>query len=103
VLAISGITETITIADEAPVIESARSQITATVSEAEVAALPMNGRNFLDLAVLVPGVAPANIASTSSFPKRPRFLASRYRSAASAISRTTLSSMDCPPTTMPPD
>ena len=69
VLAIAGITETIMIADEAPVIESARSQIAATVSEAEVAALPMNGRNFLDLAVLVPGVAPANIASTQLFPE----------------------------------
>ena len=50
-------------------IESARSQIAATVSEAEVAALPMNGRNFLDLALLVPGVAPANIASTQLFPE----------------------------------
>jgi len=54
---------------ELPVVEAARSQIAATVSEAEVAALPMNGRNFLDLAVLVPGVAPANIASTQLFPE----------------------------------
>ena len=54
---------------EAPVIESARSQIAATVSEAEVAALPMNGRNFLELALLVPGVAPTNIASTQLFPE----------------------------------
>ena len=68
-LAVANISETIVIVDEAPVIESARSQIAATVSEAEVAALPMNGRNFLDLAVLVPGVAPANIASTQLFPE----------------------------------
>ena len=69
VLAVANISETIVIVDEAPVIESARSQIAATVSEAEVAALPMNGRNFLELAVLVPGVAPANIASTQLFPE----------------------------------
>ena len=50
-------------------LESARSQIATTVSDEEVAALPMNGRNFLDLAVLVPGVAPANIASTQLFPE----------------------------------
>ena len=69
VLAIANISETVTIVEEGPVIESARSQIAATVSEAEVSALPMNGRNFLDLAVLVPGVAPANIASTQLFPE----------------------------------
>ena len=59
----------VTVTAEAPVIEAARSQIAATVLEAEVAALPMNGRNFLDLALLVPGVAPANIASTQLFPE----------------------------------
>ena len=69
VLSIANLEETITIVDEAPVIESARSQIAATVSEGEVAALPMNGRNFLDLALLAPGVAPANIGSTQLFPE----------------------------------
>ncbi len=69
VLQIAALEQTIVISDEAPVIESARSQIAATVSEAEMAALPMNGRNFLDLALLVPGVAPANIASTQLFPE----------------------------------
>jgi outer membrane receptor protein involved in Fe transport len=69
VLAIAGFTETITITDEVPVIESARSQLATTVSEKEVAALPMNGRNFLDLALLAPGVAPTNIASTQLFPE----------------------------------
>jgi len=59
----------ITVTAETPVIESARSQIAATVSETEVAALPMNGRNFLDIAVLVPGVAPANVNSTQLFPE----------------------------------
>jgi len=68
-LSVASINETVVIVNEAPVLESARSQIAATVSDAEVAALPMNGRNFLDLAVLVPGVAPANIASTQLFPE----------------------------------
>ena len=48
-------------------IEAARSQIAATVSLDEVQATPLNGRNFLDLGLLAPGVSPANVASTQLF------------------------------------
>lgn len=68
-LALSGVESNVTVMAEAPVLEAARSQIAATVSEAEVKALPMNGRNFLELALLVPGVSPTNIASTQLFPE----------------------------------
>jgi hypothetical protein len=69
VMSIANLTETIILVHDAPVVETARSQIAATVTEQEAAALPMNGRNFLDLALLVPGVAPTNIASTQLFPE----------------------------------
>ena len=49
------------------VLETARSQIAGTVPQAEVQSLPMNGRNFLDLALLVPGVSPTNTNSTQLF------------------------------------
>ncbi|MEY4094095.1 MAG: hypothetical protein RLZZ53_1294 [Acidobacteriota bacterium] len=68
-LALAGVESNVLVTAEAPVIETARSQIAATVPEAEVAALPMNGRNFLDIALLVPGVSPTNIASTQLFPE----------------------------------
>ena len=68
-LALAGVESTVVVTTAAPVIEAARSQIAATVPEAEAAALPMNGRNFLELALLVPGVAPTNIASTQLFPE----------------------------------
>ena len=68
-LKVANLQETITIIDEAPLIDTARTQVAATISQAEVEALPMNGRNFLDLALLTPGVAPANIASTQLFPE----------------------------------
>jgi hypothetical protein len=68
-LAVGSLESTVTVTADAAVLEAARSQIAATVSDTEVAALPMNGRNFLDVALLVPGVAPANIASTQLFPE----------------------------------
>ena len=48
-------------------LETARSQIAGTVPQAEIQNLPMNGRNFLDLALLVPGVSPTNTNSTQLF------------------------------------
>ena len=59
----------VTVTGEATVLEAARSQIAGTVSEPEVRSLPMNGRNFLELALLVPGVSPTNVASTQLFPE----------------------------------
>ena len=68
-LSVSGIDTNVTVTADATVLEAARSQIAATVSEAEVRSLPMNGRNFLELALLVPGVSPTNVASTQLFPE----------------------------------
>jgi hypothetical protein len=49
-----------------PVLEENRSQISETVLQTEVAALPFEGRNYLDLGLLVPGVSPTNTASTQT-------------------------------------
>jgi hypothetical protein len=68
-LAVGALDATVTVTGEASVLESARSQIAGTVSEAEVKSLPLNGRNFLELALLVPGVSPTNIPSTQLFPE----------------------------------
>jgi hypothetical protein len=57
----------VTVIGESAVLEGARTQIAGTVSQTEVSALPLNGRNFLDLALLVPGVSPTNTASNQLF------------------------------------
>jgi Carboxypeptidase regulatory-like domain/TonB dependent receptor len=66
-LAVGGLDTNVTVIGQATVLEAARSQIAGTVSQTEVSNLPMNGRNFLDLALLIPGVSPTNVASTQLF------------------------------------
>src|SRR5689334_12316617 len=68
-LDLAGVEAAVTVTGEATMLEAARSQIAGTVSQDEVRNLPMNGRNFLDLALLVPGVSPTNVASTQLFPE----------------------------------
>jgi outer membrane receptor protein involved in Fe transport len=66
-LSIEGVNSVVNVGTDAAVLEAARSQIAGTVAQAEVRALPMNGRQFLDLALLVPGVSPTNTASNQLF------------------------------------
>ena len=66
-LDVGGIDAAVTVIADNLSLETARSQIVGTVPQAEVRTLPMNGRNFLDLALLVPGVSPTNTNSTQLF------------------------------------
>jgi hypothetical protein len=66
-LAVQSAETNVVVTGEAAVLEAARSQIAGTVSQTEVGSLPLNGRNFLDLALLVPGVSPTNTASNQLF------------------------------------
>ena len=68
-LAVAGIDTNVTVTGQVEVLEAARSQIAGTVSQAEVHNLPLNGRNFLEVALLIPGVSPTNVASTQLFPE----------------------------------
>jgi outer membrane receptor protein involved in Fe transport len=66
-LEVAEIDTAVTVVADTQVLETARSQIAGTVPQSEVQNLPMNGRNFLDLALLVPGVSPTNTNSTQLF------------------------------------
>ncbi len=68
-LQVGGVDTSVTVEGQSTLIEAARSQIAGTVSQTEARSLPMNGRNFLDLALLIPGVSPTNIGSTQLFPE----------------------------------
>ena len=69
VLAVAGLETSVTVTSETTVLEAARSQIAGTLQLTDIQNLPMNGRNFLDLALLIPGVSPTNIGSTQLFPE----------------------------------
>jgi hypothetical protein len=62
-----GAAESVNVNADVPLLEAARSQIAGTISQTEVANLPFNGRSFLDLALLVPGVSPTNTAANQLF------------------------------------
>lgn len=66
-LTVAGEQSAVTVDAQAALIETARTQIAGTVPESELRSLPLNGRNFLDLALLVPGVSPTNTASNQLF------------------------------------
>ncbi len=57
----------VTVADQPPVLEENRSQISETVQQTEINNLPFSGRNYLDLALLTPGVSPTNTNSVQTF------------------------------------
>jgi hypothetical protein len=68
-LRVAGVRAGVLVTAASPLVETARTQSSSTLSPAEVSDLPLNGRQFLDLALLVPGVAPANVSSTQLFPE----------------------------------
>jgi hypothetical protein len=67
VLTVASAESKVMVSAQAELLETARTQIAGTVSQDEVRSLPLNGRSFLDLALLVPGVSPTNTASNQLF------------------------------------
>ncbi len=55
-LELGGVSETVTVSAAAPVIEKTTSYIGTLISQEQVENLPLNGRNFTQLATLAPGV-----------------------------------------------
>ena len=66
-LEVAGVSAQVNIGSDVPIVETVRTQITETIRPREINELPLNGRNYLDLALLVPGVAPTNTGSNQRF------------------------------------
>lgn len=66
-MTIEGVAASVQVTTDVPVIETARTQIAETVSPREIDSLPLNGRNYLDLALLVPAVSRTNTGAPQRF------------------------------------
>lgn len=67
-LEVAGVSEQVNIgSSDVPIVETVRTQITETIRPNEINELPLNGRNYLDLALLIPGVSPTNTGSNQRF------------------------------------
>jgi hypothetical protein len=66
-LSVAGIEESVEVSDAAGALEVSRAQLSETILPREVDGLPLNGRNYLDLALLVPGASRTNTGSVQRF------------------------------------
>ena len=57
-LEIGEVTETLTVTDAAQLVETRSGDVSSLITEKQVTELPLNGRNYAQLALMVPGVSP---------------------------------------------
>jgi len=68
-LAVADVNETVNVAADLPTLETARTQLAERLLPREIDSLPLNGRNYLDLAALTPGVTRSNPVANQRFPE----------------------------------
>ncbi len=61
------VSEAVDVSVPAPVIEAGRTQVADRITPHEVDTLPLNGRNYLDLALLAPNVSRTNLRTNDRF------------------------------------
>ena len=59
--------ETIDVTGALPAVDTGRTEIASNITPEEVRSLPLNGRNYLDLALLAPGVSRTNTGANQRF------------------------------------
>src|SRR5437899_6711550 len=55
-MAVAGQSQSVTVTSETPIVETTRSQVSSSVDDVVIESLPTNGRNFINFALLTPGV-----------------------------------------------
>ncbi len=57
-LQVGQVSETVTVTSEAAPVETRSGEVSSLITEKQVTELPLNGRNYAQLALMVPGVSP---------------------------------------------
>ncbi|HWB98930.1 MAG TPA: carboxypeptidase regulatory-like domain-containing protein, partial [Bryobacteraceae bacterium] len=65
-LGVGDVGETVSVTAEAPIVDSASASLGTVVNEKKIVELPLNGRNYAQLAYLIPGVTPGQRHSNDS-------------------------------------
>ncbi|HSB10704.1 MAG TPA: carboxypeptidase regulatory-like domain-containing protein [Blastocatellia bacterium] len=66
-LSVAGVSARTEVTAQPPLVETVRTQVAEFVSPREIESLPLNGRNYLDLALLAPAVSRTNTGSVQRF------------------------------------
>src|SRR5438552_2615692 len=66
-LQVGGVSETIEVSAAAPLLQSDKSTLSSVVDSRTISNMPLNTRQFLDLALLTPGVVPAATGAVGGF------------------------------------
>lgn len=64
---LSSSAETVEVSGETPLIDATKSQIGETVDQTSIKSLPLNGRDYTQLALLAPGVKPVTLTNYGQF------------------------------------
>ncbi|MBI4887617.1 MAG: TonB-dependent receptor [Acidobacteria bacterium] len=67
-LELGSIQETVTVTGQAPLVETTTSALGAVVTAEEIASLPLEGRNYIGLTMMQPGVSESRTISASAYP-----------------------------------
>jgi hypothetical protein len=68
-LSVEGLAASVDVTGDLPVVETVRTQLAEAVLSHEIDSLPLNGRNYLDLAALTPAVTRTNPVANQRFPE----------------------------------
>jgi len=66
-LSVSQMAEHVDVAERQAIVDTGRTQVAEVITPRDIDTLPLNGRNYLDLALLTPGVSRHNTRNTERF------------------------------------